>query len=55
MLGFVKVPCIFCDRPMFKKEALRLRGRNAGAQNVGVFLDRYAFGHADCGGLRLAG
>jgi len=81
MLGFGKVPCIFCDRQIAKKEALRLRDRKDtaicrrcrdhwlhdgrkcavcqtevyGAQDVGVFLDRYAFGHADCGGLRLAG
>lgn len=25
-----------------------------GAQDVGVLLDRYTFGHADCGALQLA-
>ena len=25
-----------------------------GARDVGVLLDRYAFGHADCGGVQLA-
>jgi hypothetical protein len=80
MLGFEKVPCIFCDRPVARKEALRLRDRKDvvvcvrcrdhwlengrkcaacqsvvhGAQDVGVFLDRHAFGHADCGGLQIA-
>ncbi len=24
-----------------------------GTQDIGVFLDRYAFGHADCGGVRV--
>jgi predicted amidophosphoribosyltransferase len=25
-----------------------------GARDVGVLLDRHAFGHADCGGVQLA-
>jgi hypothetical protein len=80
MFGFGKVPCVFCDRPVPRKDALRLRDRRDttvcircrdqwladgrkcaacqdvvhGAQEVGVFLDRYAFGHADCGGLLIA-
>lgn len=26
-----------------------------GVRDVGVLLDRYAFGHADCGGVQLVG
>jgi hypothetical protein len=80
MFGLGQIACVFCDHPVPKREAFRLRdrrdtavcqscrdrwereGRKCGAcqsvvygpQDVGVLLDRYTFGHADCGALQLS-
>jgi hypothetical protein len=80
MFGFSQVPCVVCDRPVSRRNAVSLEDRRdiavcktcldrwitsgaickrcqspvRDARERGIFLDRYVFGHYDCGATRLA-
>jgi predicted amidophosphoribosyltransferase len=79
MFGLGKLPCVVCDHPVPRTEAVAVRDRKdigvckaclarwrregalcthcktpvVGAQEHGIFLDRYVFGHYDCGASAL--